>query len=126
MKRVTLPLEKMGAKYNATTSHEFTFYEIHGNYKDGIHLLDIMVDLYLNPRFDANDIEIEKGVVIEEINMSLDKPNNLCMDDIYNLVFKDSGLGRTVLGPREVIKSITKPKGNTSKTKALEISNLKM
>jgi predicted Zn-dependent peptidase len=106
--KLLLEMEKMGAKYNATTSYEFTFYEIHGSYKDGIHLLDIMVDLYLNPRFDKDDIEIEKGVVIEEINMSVDKPNNLCMDDMHDLVYKNSGLGRTVLGPREIIKKNTK------------------
>jgi predicted Zn-dependent peptidase len=106
--KLLLEMEKMGAKYNASTSYEFTFYEIHGNYKDGIHLLDIMVDLYLNPAFEENDINIEKGVVIEEINMSLDKPDNLCMDDMHKIVYKNSGLGRTVLGSRDNIIGINK------------------
>jgi predicted Zn-dependent peptidase len=104
--KLLLEIENLGCSYNAATSYEFTYYEMHGNSKDSIKLLDIMVDLYLNPMFDQKDIEIEKGVVIEEINMNLDKPERTIGNDMYELIFNGSGLGRTIVGSKENIMNI--------------------
>jgi zinc protease len=104
--KLLLEIENMGASYNAATSYEFTYYEMHGNYKDSVKLLDIMVDLYLNPMFEQKDIDIEKGVVIEEINMNLDKPERTIGNDMYELIFDGSGLGRTIIGTKENIRNI--------------------
>jgi len=106
--KLLLELEKLGCIYNAATSYEFTYYETHGNYKDSLHLLDIMVDLYLNPKFDQKDIDIEKGVVIEEINMNLDKPERTVASELYKLVFNGSGLGRRIVGSKENILNISR------------------
>jgi len=106
--QLLLEMERIGCAYNAATSYEFTYYEMHGSYKDGLHLLDIMVDLYLNPTFDQKDIDIEKGVVMEEINMNLDKPERTVGNDLYELVFNNSGLGRPIFGSKENIKNITR------------------
>jgi zinc protease len=106
--KLLLEIENLGCSYNAATSYEFTYYEMHGNYKDSIKLLDIMVDLYLNPLFEQKDIDIEKGVVMEEINMNLDKPERTIGNDMYQLIFNGSGLGRTILGTKENIKNITR------------------
>jgi len=106
--KLLLELEKLGCIYNAATSYEFTYYETHGNYKDGLHLLDIMVDLYLNPKFDQKDIDIEKGVVIEEINMNLDKPDRTVANELYKLVFNGSGFGRPIFGSKKNIENVTR------------------
>lgn len=106
--KLLLEIEKMGCMYNASTSYEYTFYEMHGNYKDGYHILDIMIDLYLNPLFEQKDINIEKGVVMEELNMNQDNPSRIIMYDLCKLIFGDTSFGRSIGGDHENIINITR------------------
>src|SRR3989338_3644676 len=60
-------LDSIGAQYNAFTSQEFTGYYAKSNPKHVSIILDVVSDLYLNPVFPAQEIEKEKGVIIDEI-----------------------------------------------------------
>lgn len=100
-------LEGLGASYNAFTTQEFTSYyaKVKNEYAD--RALDIVADLYLNPVFDPEEIEKEKGVIIEEINMYEDLPARKVDELFTELVYGDQPAGWSVAGRKEVIQRIT-------------------
>jgi len=65
-------LDSIGAQYNAMTGYEFTLCYISGDPRDIKTLLDIVIDLYLNPTYPDEDIEKERNVVLEELRMNID------------------------------------------------------
>ncbi|NCN52866.1 insulinase family protein, partial [Candidatus Wolfebacteria bacterium] len=72
------------------------------------NILDVIADVYLNSIFDANEIEKEKGVIIEEINMYEDMPMRKVNDIFTDLLYKDQPAGWDIAGERDVIKSLTR------------------
>jgi predicted Zn-dependent peptidase len=70
--------------------------------------IDVLVDLLLNPRFDAKDIDRERQVIIEEINMSLDSPRQRVDMLIDELLWPGQPLGRDVAGTKDTVSSITR------------------
>ena len=65
-KKLLKELDSCGAYYNASTTYEYTSFEIHGNKNDFVKLFDILTDMYLNPKILKHDLEIERGVITEE------------------------------------------------------------
>ena len=101
-------LDAVGAVNNAFTSQEFTGYYAKAHAKHVDTLFDVISDLYLNPTFPTADLEKEKGVIIEEMNMYEDLPQRLVYDEFMTLLYGDQPAGRTILGDREVIKNATR------------------
>ncbi len=101
-------LDGIGAEYNAFTGHEWTGYFVKVEKEKAEQALEIISDLYLNPVFDEDEIEKEKGVVIEEINMYEDTPMRKVGDLFTNLLYGDQPAGWDIAGSKEVIRSITK------------------
>ena len=101
-------LDGLGADYNAFTAQESTGYfaKVEAHKIDAA--LDIMSDLYLNPVFDAAEMEKEKGVVIEELNMYEDLPMKKINDHFMELLYGDQPAGWDVGGTKAVIRSIGK------------------
>src|ERR1039457_2921220 len=66
---------------------------------------DVLADLVLHPRFDEEDIEKEKGVVLEEIKMEADSPDYLVHEIFSSNFWKDHPLGRPILGTNETVKA---------------------
>ncbi len=97
-------LDGLGASYNAFTAQESTWYYIKAPNKDFDHILDIIADMYLNPVFDENEIEKEKGVIIEEINMYEDILPRKVSDLFINLLYGDQPAGWDIAGRKEVIR----------------------
>lgn len=97
-------LDTLGAQNNAFTSNEFTGYYAKASKKHFQKLFEIISDLYLNPTLPAEDIEKEKGVILEEISMYEDLPQRKVSDVLSKLLYGDIPAGRTILGPRENIK----------------------
>ena len=93
-------LDSIGANYNAMTGHEFTLYYISGDPRDILTLLDIVIDIYLNPTFPESDIEKEKNVVLEELGMNEDNNHKQLSIQIFKKLFKnsDSTLARPIIG----------------------------
>jgi predicted Zn-dependent peptidase len=71
--------------------------------------VDILGDLVLNPRFAEEDIEKEKGVILEEIKMDFDNPDYLVHETFSSNFWKDHALGRPILGSRETVKKMSRP-----------------
>ena len=97
----------MGGGLNAYTDKEVTCFYSRVLEKDAVKSLDILCDMLKNPKLDTADIELEKGVVKEEIAMYESSPTDLCMDLFYYNTFNKSSLGRYVLGTRETVSSFT-------------------
>lgn len=101
-------LDQMGAEYNAFTSQEWTGYFAKVQAKDAERALDIISDIYLNSIFDAAEIEKEKGVIIEELNMYEDTPMRKVHDLFMEVLYGDQPAGWDVGGRKEVIQKLTK------------------
>jgi zinc protease len=101
-------LDCLGAKYNAETSYESTHYYLYGSKKDANKFIDIISNIYKNPSFKKKDIENEKGVIIEELNMLKDNSDEMINDEINKKVFKNSNLKLPIIGTTRNIKSFKK------------------
>jgi len=101
-------LDGMGANYNAFTSQEMTAYHVKARKESLEKVLDIIADVYLNPVFDPKEIDKERGVITEEINMYEDTPRRRVHDLYMNLVYGDQPAGWDVVGRKEVIARLTR------------------
>ncbi|MDS0524880.1 insulinase family protein [Clostridium sp. SHJSY1] len=107
-KEIAASVENLGGQINAFTSKETTCYYVK-NLNTHLELsLEILSDIILNSKFAPEDIEREKGVVIEEINMSEDNPED-ALDDLHSkIAFGDHSLSYPILGTIEKVKSFNK------------------
>ena len=108
-----IELDSIGAQYNAMTGHEFTLYYISGDPRDSDTLIDIIIDLYLNPSYPEKDIEKERNVVIEELKMSEDSNHKTLSNALYRNLFNNlsdelSSLGRPIIGFEDTIKKMNR------------------
>ena len=94
-------IEDVGGYINAYTSREVTAYYARVLQDDVALALDVIADILLNPVFDANEIEIERGVILQEIGQALDTPDDVIFDWLQERAFPEQPLGRTILGPSE-------------------------
>lgn len=101
---ISLELDKLGAESNAFTSYEFTGYYAKAHSKNVFKLIDVIADMYLNPLFNQDEINRERGVIIEEMNMYEDLPMRKVREDFNSLLYKGTPAGRTILGDKNFIK----------------------
>lgn len=99
-------IDGIGGEFNAFTSKDHTGYYIKAAKKHLPLLVDVLSDMLLHSKFDEKEIEKEKGVIIEEINMYEDTPMRHVGDIYENLLYGDTKLGRDIAGRKEVIKSV--------------------
>ncbi len=101
-------MDEIGAGVNAFTTKEYTcFYAKALDYQI-LKASDILFDMVRYPRLDEKDIETEKGVVIEEIGMCEDDPEDMVFEYSESSVFSDCGLTRQILGTRDTVRALTK------------------
>ncbi|MDI6821090.1 MAG: pitrilysin family protein [Patescibacteria group bacterium] len=103
---ISSELDGLGASYNAFTDREFTGYYAKVKNESFDEILDVISDMYLNPVFNVADIEKERGVIIEEINMYEDMPNAKVGDVFMRLMYGDQPAGWSIAGEKEVIKKL--------------------
>jgi len=101
-------IELLGARTNAFTWQEFTGYYIQGNKSHIAKYLDILSDIYLNSTYPQEEMDKERGVIIEEIKLHKDEPMYRASDLFFEATFNNSVLGRSILGSAETIKSMVK------------------
>ncbi len=105
---ISTELDNLGSRYNAFTSQEYTGYYAKAQYENVDKLLDIISDMYLHPLLDEKELEKEKGVIIEEINMYEDLPQRKVQNLIMELVYGHQPAGWDIAGPKENIKQMTR------------------
>ena len=109
-KQIAESIENVGGQMNAFTSKEATCYYIKNLYTHLDLSLEVLSDMILNSKFDPEEIECEKSVVIEEINMGEDNPEDV-LDDLHSKAcFGQNSLSYPILGTIEKVKSITREK----------------
>ena len=119
-------LDSVGGEYNAYTSKEVTGFWAKVDKKHADIALDWITDIFLKSKFDAKEIEREKGVIIEEINMYLDTPVAYIGDLWEELLYGDQPAGWKVIGEKENILSFNRKKiVDYYQNLAEEIYNLK-
>lgn len=107
-KEIANDFENIGASFNACTSKELTCYygKVLKEYSE--NLFEILSDIVFNSTFSEDELEKEKDVVIQEIAMTNDTPDDV-IDDYYDSVsFANQAFGRTILGPEINIKKFTR------------------
>ncbi len=108
MHQIASRLESVGGYLNAFTSKEYTCYFARALDEHLERAVDVVCDLILQPTFPEKELEREKDVVLEEMKMYEDVPEDLIFDRFESLIYKDHTLGRPVIGFPGTVKSFTR------------------
>ncbi len=103
---ISLELDSVGSHSNAFTSHEFTGYYAKAHPKHLDKILDVVSDIYLNPLLDQNEIDKEKGVIVEEIHMYEDMPQHVAHDLFMEVMYGDQPAGWNIAGTPEIVHKL--------------------
>lgn len=98
-------IEDVGGYINAYTSREVTAYYVRVLENDVALGLDVIADILRNPVLDPNEIEVERGVILQEIGQALDTPDDVIFDWLQEQAYPGQPLGRTILGPSERVSN---------------------
>lgn len=101
-------IDSIGSNINAFTSKECTCYYTLSTFEHQDETFEILADIFLNSTFPEEEVEKERGVIIEEVNMTEDTPDEVCFDLLATASYGDTGLGQTILGPIENINRFTR------------------
>lgn len=105
---ISRELDSVGAGYNAYTGEEYTGYFVRVSSEHFELGLDVLTDMMFGSKFDAEELEREKGVIIEEINMYNDDPHRKVELVMKDLVYPNQPLGRNIAGEKDIIKNMTR------------------
>ena len=101
-------IDGIGAQINAFTSKETTCYYTKSTADHVGECVEILSDIFFNATFSEEELVKERNVIIEEINMSEDSPEDVLLDLLSESYFGKKGLGRTILGPVKNVKRFSK------------------
>jgi predicted Zn-dependent peptidase len=107
-KEITQEIEGVGGIINGATDKELTIYWCKVATPHFSIAIDVLSDLLLNSLFDSKEIEQERRIISEEINMNMDLPQQRISVLIDELLWPEQPLGREIIGYRETISSITR------------------
>src|SRR6476659_4152174 len=107
-RKVNETAERMGAVLNAYTSHDLVAFHITCRAEVVGDAIDLLTDFVGRPKIDAEELDRERGVVIQEIARANDQPSVVAEHLIDRAAFGDHPLGRPVLGPEEHLRTFTR------------------
>lgn len=100
--------DALGAQVNAFTGKDLTCYYSKATSDHAAEAFHLLSDLFLNAVFPEEEMTREKGVVIEEIHMDEDTPEDLCLDLLSRAAFGNDNYGRNILGPASNVENFTR------------------
>jgi predicted Zn-dependent peptidase len=106
-KSLARTLDSVGADFNAFTSKEYTGYYVKSAVANFDLALDVLSEMLFAPLLRQKDIDREKGVIIEELNMYVDTPQHHISNVFEQLIFADSALAHDIIGYKTSIRSLT-------------------
>ena len=106
--KISDEMDRIGAQMNAFTGKDLTCYYAKSTTGHAEEAFEILADLFLNSTFPEDEMSREKGVIIEEINMNEDTPDDLCLDMLSRAYYGERGYGRNILGPRKNVEGFTR------------------
>jgi predicted Zn-dependent peptidase len=101
-------VDGIGGEFNAFTGKEYTGYYVRCAGEHRSIALDVLVDMLRHSRFDADEIEREKGVIVEEMNMYFDTPRDYISGVYDDLLYGDQPLGWDIIGRKETVRAATR------------------
>lgn len=104
---ISLAADSLGADFNAFTSRECTCFYARVIDEHLDEVFDVLADMLVNASFDPEAMELEKGVVVEEIARSVDTPEEYIDDVFQDALMPTHPLGRPVLGSEERVRSLS-------------------
>ncbi len=105
-KQLALELEVRGGNLDAYTGRDHTNYQAHVLDDDLPRAVDVLTDLVRRPLLRQSDLELERNVVLEEINMVEDTPDDLVFDLISEKLWPEHGYGHSILGTPETVSAL--------------------
>ena len=102
---ISAEIDGIGGEFNAFTGKEYTGYYVKCAAATRDIALDVLVDMLRNSKFDAEEIDREKGVIVEEMNMYYDTPRDFIGSVYENLLYGDQPLGRDIIGKKETVRA---------------------
>mmetsp|Transcript_22373 Transcript_22373/g.55115 ORF Transcript_22373/g.55115 Transcript_22373/m.55115 type:complete len:514 (+) Transcript_22373:43-1584(+) len=106
--QLELDIENMGCRLNAYTSREQTVYYANVLKEDTGKAVNILAEMLLNSTFDPAAIEREKGTILQEMEVVEKVEEEVVFDNLHYTAYQTSPLGRTILGPEENIRNMTR------------------
>jgi predicted Zn-dependent peptidase len=101
-------IDSIGGEFNAFTGKEYTGYYVKCAAEHRDVALDVLVDMLRHSKFDSEEIEREKGVIVEEMNMYYDTPRDY-LEGVYDeLLYGDQPLGWDIIGTKETVRAATR------------------
>jgi predicted Zn-dependent peptidase len=101
-------IDAIGGEFNAFTSKEYTGYYVKCAAEHRDVALDVLVDMLRNSKFDSQEVDREKGVIVEEMNMYYDTPRDF-LEGVYDeLLYGDQPLGWDIIGTKETVRAATR------------------
>ena len=100
-------MDGIGGEFNAFTGKEYTAYYVRCAAESRSTALDVLTDMIRNSKFDSEEIEREKGVIVEEMNMYYDTPRDFIGGVYEHLLWGDQPLGRDIIGNKETVRGAT-------------------
>lgn len=100
--------DRIGAQVNAFTGKDITCYYSKATVEHVEEAFGILADMFLNATYPADELDRERGVVLEEIAMNEDTPDDLTLDLLSEAYYGNASYGRTILGSAENVKGFTK------------------
>ena len=99
-------IENVGGHMNAYTSREITSYHVHLTANHTARALDVLADMYQNSMLPEEEIERERQVILQEIGMCHDTPDDLIFDNYYETAYAGQAMGAPILGTADIISGM--------------------
>jgi predicted Zn-dependent peptidase len=105
---ISMEIDGIGGEFNAFTGKEYTGYYVKCAAESRDIALDVLVDMLRHSKFDPDEIEREKGVIIEEMNMYYDTPRDFIGGVYEALLYDDQPLGWEIIGRKETVRNASR------------------
>ena len=107
-RHISTEIDSIGGEFNAFTSKEYTGYYVKCAAEHRDLAFDVLVDMIRRSKFDSEEIEREKGVIVEEMNMYYDTPRDYIGGVYESLLYGDQPLGWDIIGRKETVRAATR------------------
>jgi predicted Zn-dependent peptidase len=107
-RQISGEIDSIGGEFNAFTGKEYTGYYVRCAAEHRDVALDVLVDMLRHSRFDPDEIDREKGVIVEEMNMYFDTPRDYIGGVYEQLLYGDQPLGWDIIGRKETVRGATR------------------
>ena len=105
-KQIAYEIDSIGGQINAFTTREYTCYYTKTLDEHAGIALDVLSDMIFSPKLCKSDMDLERNVICEEINMYEDEPEEMVNDLIFEACYGDTSMGRRILGTKQSLEGI--------------------